>query len=217
MVPSRYRPSMTQYATFAVALLTITNPIGAMAIFAGIVGDRPPRERTSIARTAAVAVAVILVVVVWAGSAAMSMFGITPQGLQAAGGVILVLMGLSMLNSQTPRQKSTKKETEEAQVRDSVSVVPLALPIIAGPGAITTVILATQELPRALDRVALSLICVGIAFLVWICLTFAAPISRMIGITGIRIVSRIMGLILTAIAFEMLAAGLTALMPGLAG
>ena len=208
---------MSQYATFAVALLTITNPIGSMALFAGIAGDRTPGERRITARHTALAVAVILIVVTWAGGGIMAMFGITPAGLQSAGGVILILMGLSMLSSQTPRIKSTKRETEAAQIKESIAVVPLALPITAGPGAITTVILATQELPQALDRVWMSLICVGIGGLVWVCFAFADPISRVIGITGVRVVTRIMGLILTAIAFEMLASGLTGLMPGLAG
>ncbi len=206
---------MSQYATFAVALLTITNPVGSMAIYAGIVGDRDARERRVIARHAALAVAAILIVVTWAGGGIMAMFGITPPGLQAAGGVLLILMGLSMLSSQTSRVKSTRTESEEAQEREAIAIVPLALPITAGPGAITTVILAAQELPGALDRAYMTLICLAIGLLVWLCFAFAGPITRVIGVTGIRVVTRIMGLILSAIAFEMLAAGLTGLMPGL--
>lgn len=204
------------YVTFAVTLFTIVNPIGSLAIFAGIAGDRPIAEQKSIARTAAFAVTIILIAVTWIGAQVLAFFGVTPAGLQAAGGVILILLGLSMLRSQTPRLKQTPAEREEALERESIAVVPLAMPIIAGPGAITSVILATQEMSTIVDRVAVSGIALAIGLIVWICLHFSAPIADRMGAAGLRIVTRIMGLILTAIAFQMLAAGLRDLLPGLA-
>jgi len=208
---------MQDYITFGIALLTIVNPLGTMAIFTGIVGDRPEAEKKAIARQTSIAVAVVLVIVTWAGSAILAAFGVVPAGLQAAGGVILILMGLSMLRSQTPRQKSTRKERDAAHDQESVAIVPLAIPITAGPGAMTTVILSAQTLPTVKDRLILSAICIVLTALLWVILHFSSRLTRLIGDTGIGLVTRIMGLLLTAIAFQMLAAGLSGLMPGLAG
>ena len=206
---------MSSYITFAVTLLTIVNPIGSLALFTGIAGDRPLGEQKTIARTAGLAVAVILVVVTWTGAGILAFFGVTPAGLQAAGGTILILLGLSMLRSETPRIKATRKERVDAHDRESIAIVPLAIPITAGPGAITTVILATQDLPTATDRAVLSAIGILTGLLIWLCFHFAAPIANKLGVTGVRVVTRIMGLLLTAIAFQMLANGLRQLLPGL--
>ena len=204
------------YITFAVTLFTIVNPIGSLALFAGLAGDRPVDEQKTIARTAAFAVTVVLIAVTWIGAQILSFFGVTPGGLQSAGGVILILLGLTMLRSKTPRIKSTPAEQEEALESESIAVVPLAIPITAGPGAITSVILATQEMGAMLDRLVVSSIAIGVGLVVWVCFHFAGPIASRLGVTGIRVVTRIMGLILMSIAFQMLAAGLRDLLPGLA-
>ena len=208
---------MQDYITFGIALLTITNPLGTMALFTGMVGDRTEVEKKAIARQTGVAVAAIFVVVVWAGAAILAAFGVVPAGLQAAGGVILILMGLSMLSSQTPRQKSTKRERASASEKEQIGIVPLAIPITAGPGAITTIILATQQSPEFKDRLVLSGISVVLAILLWAVLHFSSKLVNLIGDTGIGVITRIGGLLLTAIAFQMLAAGLAELLPGLAG
>lgn len=207
---------MREYVTYAITLLTITNPLGTMALFSGFVSDRTESEKKVIARQTGMAVAIIIIVVTWAGAQILDFFGVVPAGLQAAGGIILILMGLSMLSSQTPRLKSTKKEREAADEKDSVGVVPLAMPITIGPGAITTIILGTQTLPGFRDRLVLSLIGATLALLIWVTLHFSSRLVQLIGPTGIGVVTRIMGLLLTAIAFQMLAAGLAELLPGLA-
>lgn len=205
------------YVTFAVTLFTIVNPIGSLALFAGMVGDRPVPEQKQIARSAAFAVTVVLLIVTWVGAQILDFFGVTPGGLQAAGGTILILLGLTMLRSKTPRIKSTPAEEEEAMESESIAVVPIAIPITAGPGAITSVILATQQMENfVFDRLVVSGISIGVGLVVWGCFHFSGPIADRLGVSGVRIVTRIMGLILTAIAFQMLAAGLLQLLPGLA-
>ena len=92
----------------------------------------------------------------------------------------------------------------------------MAMPIIAGPGGITTVILATHKFPSIDGKLLVSATGVGVAAIIWLCLYFAAPISRMLGVAGMNIVTRIMGIVLTVIAFQMLTAGLKTLLPGLA-
>lgn len=209
-------PSVNHFVQFAVALLTIANPIGAVAIFSGIAGDRSYGEQRSLAHTTGVAVAIILLLVTWLGSGVLDVFGVTTSGLEVAGGVIIALLGLSMLHSQTSMMKHREEEGTEAKQKVSIAVIPMAIPIVAGPGAITTVINATNKLPSLYDRMLISAICVALAAILWVCLRFAAPISKRLGVTGINLVTRIMGMILTAIAFQMLTSGLKELLPGLA-
>ena len=208
---------MSDYLTFAIALITITNPLGAMALFAGLSAGQTEPEKHTIARHASVAVAIVLLVVTWGGSQILALFGVTPAGLEAGGGLILILMGISMLGSSTPRTKATKKERAAAMEKESIAVVPLAIPITIGPGAITAVMLGTQALPTFMDKVVISAISLVLTVIVWLCLRYSTPIARLIGETGIGVVTRIMGLFITAFAFQMLANGLTHLMPGLAG
>ncbi len=208
---------MSDYLTFALALVTITNPLGSMALFTGLTADRSEQEKRTIAREAAVAVAIILLVVTWAGSQALALFGVTPAGLQAGGGLILILMGISMLGSSTPREKSTKREKAAALTKESIAVVPLAIPITIGPGAITTVMLGTQAMPTPADRAAISGVAIALAIVVWLSLHYATPLARVIGETGIGVVTRLMGLFITAFAFQMLANGMAQLLPGLGG
>ena len=208
---------MNDYVIFGLSLLTITNPLGAMALFTGMVADHDEREKRAIARQASVAVAVILLLVTWAGSLVLGLFGVTPAGLQAAGGLVLILMGIDMLGSSTPRAKSTKREKAAAMEKESVAVVPLAIPITIGPGAITTVMLGTQALPGVVDKIVISLITLALTLIVWLLFHYATPLARVIGATGIGVVTRIMGLFITAVAFQMLTSGLMNLMPGLAG
>jgi multiple antibiotic resistance protein len=207
---------MNEFVQFAVALLTIANPIGAVAIFSGLAGDRPEGEQKAMAHATGVAVAVILLLVTWLGSEMLNVFGVTTAGLQVAGGVIIALLGLSMLHSQTSSMAHKEEEGEEAKLKESIAVVPMAIPIVAGPGAITTVINATNQLSSVYDRLLISGICVIVSVILWVCLSFAAPISRRFGVTGINLVTRIMGMVLTALAFQMLAEGLKELLPGLA-
>ena len=208
---------MSSYIEFAITLLTIINPVGTAAIFAGMAGDRPVPEQRAIARASAFTSGVAMIVVTWIGSAILSFFGVTTPGLQAAGGVILILMGLSMLASRPTRIKHTPAEEVEAHERESIAVVPLSIPITVGPGAITTIILFTQGMTGFIDRVVISAIGVLFGLLMWVMLHFAGPIARKLGVTGVRVVTRIMGLLLLALAFQMFAAGLRVLLPGLAG
>lgn len=206
---------MHDLITFATAMLTITNPVGSMALFAGLTSDDSDAERRSAALQTGLAVAAIMLLVTWTGGYLLSAFGVSIPGLQMAGGVIIALMGLSMLRSKTSEMAHTPEEHKEAKAKDSIAIVPMAIPIIAGPGAMTTIVLATHTHHAAKDRVAISLICVGVAAVIWIGLRFAGPAVKRLGVSGVNIVTRVMGIVLTAIALQMLADGLKAALPGL--
>ncbi len=207
--------SFPELTTFFIAMLAITNPIGNLAIFASLTGDKTDSEKKKTAFVAGVAITIILLLVTWTGDLMLRAFGIDVGAFETAGGVIIALMGISMLHAKTSEIHHNKDEREEAKSKDSVAVVPIAIPIVAGPGAITTLIVNSHNYTTIPDKVYISVICVFVSLLLWICFYFSAPVSRLLGVSGVNIVTRIMGIILTAIAFQMIAGGLKSQFPGL--
>ncbi len=207
--------------SFFIAMLAITNPIGNLAIFIGLVSDQTAQQQKQTARAAAIAIFVILILVTWVGNYLLEFFGISAAAFETAGALIIILLGLSMLKGHDNSQghsalHHTAAEDAAAKMKKSIAVVPLAIPIVAGPGAITTIIIHAQQLNSVLDKVGVSIICAIISVILFICFYFSSRIHRLLGENGVKIATRVMGLILTAIAFQMLGQGLIKLLPGLA-
>lgn len=202
---------------FATALFTITNPLGSTAIFASMTGDVTAAEQRQVAYQSAVAIAVVLLVVLWVGDYVLRFFGIDIAALETAGGIIVLGLGLSMLHNQKSKQAHTAEEHEAASDKSSIAVVPIAIPIVAGPGAITTVLLsASKQDGNLYALLEMSAVCLVFGVLFWICFRFAARLATFVGVNGIAIVTRVMGMVLAAIACSMIASGLKQLLPGLA-
>jgi len=202
-------------ASFVAALFSMMNPIGNTGVFAGMTRGRSRAESRQTARTCALAVAVTLVVVTWAGPLLLRFFGVTVDTLRAAGGIVVLLIGLQMLFNKSEHQH-TSDELEDAAHRPSIAVVPLAIPIVAGPGTMATVLVAVEQYQSLLSKVVISTVGVALAALTGVLFWFAGPISNRLGDSGMGVVTRVMGLVLAAIAMGMLAEGLKALLPGLA-
>jgi multiple antibiotic resistance protein len=203
--------------TFATAMFAIMNPIGSVAIFMGMVTDRTEAERRSIAIRSAIAIAVILVGTVWAGEFVLGLFGVGIPSLQAAGGVMIVLIAFSMLQSSQSPIHNSKGGAEAAAAKQDIAVVPLAMPMVAGPGAIVTVILNTHQHRGIESNLEMSAVCVVMAVLIGACFLAAGLIARVLGGKGMDILTKFMGLVLLSIAIGMLASGIKGLLPGLAG
>ena len=197
-------------------LFSMMNPIGNVGIFAGMTMDRPGTQTRRIAWTCAGAIAITLLVVAWSGSLLLDFFGITVDSLRAAGGVIVLLIGLHMLSNKSEHQH-TPSEIEDAKPRASIAVVPLAIPIVAGPGTMAAVLVAAQQHPSILSTVEISIVILALAALSGLLFSFAAPISKRLGKSEMGVITRVMGMILAAIAMGMLADGLKGMLPGLAG
>jgi len=206
----------TALVTFATAMFAILNPVGGVAIYAGLVSDRSSEERRSIAIRAAIAIALILVGSVWVGEYVLHLFQISIPSLQAAGGVMIAGIALSMLHSQQSAIHDSKAGDEENSVKQDIAVVPLAMPMIAGPGAIVTVIVTTHQYRGVENNIEMSLVCVALAVFTCICFLASELITRVIGKRGLEILTKFIGMLLLAIAFGMLGAGLKGLLPGLA-
>jgi multiple antibiotic resistance protein len=197
-------------------LFSMMNPIGNVGVFAGMTTDRPGAQVKRIAWTCAGAIAITLLVVAWSGSLLLEFFGITVDSLRAAGGVIVLLIGLHMLSNKS-EHTHTPSEIEDAKPRASIAVVPLAIPIVAGPGTMAAVLVATQQNPSILSTLEISIVILALAALCGLLFSFAAPISKRLGESGMGVITRVMGMILAAIAMGMLADGLKGMLPGLAG
>jgi multiple antibiotic resistance protein len=197
----------TQWLNLVISLLAITNPLGNLAIFIGLTGDKTASERKWIAFYASLSVLIILLITSWVGDYLLKFFGISLAAFQLAGAVIVTLIGISMLKSQTSEMSHSDQDHQHALNKESVAVVPLAMPIIAGPGALTAVIISSHRFTGLGDRLLLSLADVIAAAVILIVLFFAGPISRLLTPVGIRVATRVMGLILVAIAMQLLIEG----------
>ena len=203
------------YVRFATAILVVLNPIGAVPIFLGVTVNQTPRRRHQTALAAALTTACVLVVSIIAGEWVLRMFGINVPCFQAGGGILILLMAVSMLHAKNSRVRQTPEERREAEEHESVGVVPMGTPLLAGPGSISTAIIYANKATTWFDTgflVATSLLA---AACVWIVLRMAQPIGVALGRTGINILTRLMGLILAAMAIKFITDGLGQLLPGL--
>jgi multiple antibiotic resistance protein len=202
--------------SFIATLFSMMNPIGNLGVFAGMTSNRQDSEARRIAWTCAGAVAITLIIVAWSGSLLLEVFGISVDSLRAAGGVIVLLIGLHMISNKSEHQHSPA-ELADAKPRASIAVVPLAIPIVAGPGTMAAVLVATQQHTGLLSKVEISVVILALAVFSGLLFCFAGPISKRLGASGMGVVTRVMGMILAAIAMGMLAEGLKGMLPGLAG
>lgn len=207
----------TEYTRFFTALLVITDPFIALPIFLGLTEGYTQAERQRVARIAAVTVALVLGVMAVVGEGLLQGLGTSLGSFWVGGGIVLFMMALAMLRAEVDRVRTTPSEERSASSRASIAVVPLAIPLLAGPGAISTVIITMHrsEAPYHVFMVLGVIALVSVILLV--VLYLARPIGRLLGDIGLNILNRLFGLILAAIAVEITANGLKQLFPVLAG
>ena len=197
-----------------VAIFTIANPIGNLPIYLSFTnGDR--RRDRAIARSASATFLVALLLSTWIGNGLLEFFGISRAAFQAAGGLIVVLIGLSMLRSQ-PAPEHHNPATEEADQDSPVKgIVPLGIPLLAGPGTLTVVIAdpLAATLPGRLEISLLVLVLTALVFAIFV---VGERLSSRISASALQVLTKVMGLLLTAIAVVMLFSGFKAAFPVLA-
>lgn len=200
----------------AIALFAIVNPIGTVPIFITATAGWNKDERKKTAKTVAFTVFTVLLVSTVIGDKLLDFFGISIPSFQVGGGILLLLIAISMMHG---KQSDTRQTSEEAQTlaeRKATAIVPLSIPLLAGPGAISSMIIAAQRHPSIWSHLTLSLPVAAISLLVWVSLSLSGAIARRLGSIGINVVTRLMGLILSAMAVEFMAHGLVGLFPKLA-
>lgn len=194
-----------------ISLLVVVEPIGAVPIFLSLTRGQTDAHRNQMARTTGLAVFLILLVSALVGKWLLQLFGISLASFRVAGGVLFFLMGLDMLNARPSRSRETPEEIEEASKHKEIAIVPMALPQLAGPGAIGSVILFADAGPMWPHGLSVLGVITFVAFVCWLSLRLAAPIGNALGQTGINILSRVMGLIVVAVAVEAIIKGLRVL------
>lgn len=198
---------------FIVAMIIMINPFGSLSIFLQMTNQATLARQRKIAKITTITITIIMLITLWSGKELLEILGITIPSFRFAGGIILLLIGLSMLQAHESPLNHTEEDDEAAKGRHSIAIVPLALPVIIGPGAITTLIIAAGDYPQLLSRLWVSVICVVLGLGMGAFLYFGSTIAKFVGMSVIMVVTRIMGMIVMAIAVGMLADGLMGLFP----
>lgn len=187
------------------------DPVGLGPVFLGLAGDRTAAQRTDVARKAVLVAAGIMLVFTLAGAALLKHLSISLDAFRVAGGVLLFRIAVDMVFAQLERE--TEEEEREARTRRDISVFPLAIPLIAGPGALASVvILAGEARAHTGGLVMLLAVTVLVLGLVYLGLALSARTARLLGQTGVNVVTRVLGVLLSALAVQYVADGIRGLL-----
>ena len=200
----------------SVTFLVIVDPVGTAPLFVSLTEGRSDEERQRTARTGVLVAAAILFVFALAGKELLAALGVSLAAFRIAGGALLFLVAIDMVFArQSGLRSTTWSEDAEAQQRDDVSVFPLGIPLIAGPGAIASVMLLMGEAAGSLVAKAVVLAVLAVVLIVtYACLRASAGLVRLLGITGTNVVSRVLGIVLAALAAQFIIDGVRAAASG---
>lgn len=192
------------------SLFVIVDPIGLIPSFLAMTQRNSVEERTHMARLASLIAFVILVLSFLFGQRLLMAFGITIPAFEIAGGIILLLVALDMLQARRTALKETQEEKAEGVTKEDVAVTPMAIPMLAGPGAITAVILLSNKAETFAFHAILAVSIVLVSLLTFLILWVAALRSKLLSVIALKIIARLMGLILAAIAVQFILNGILA-------
>lgn len=206
---------MSEFVLFFVSLFSILNPLSVVPTFVSMTEGVPRPELRRMTRVTSLAVFAVLATSYVAGQAVLGFFSISVASLRVAGGVLIFGMAWSMLQATVSRAKQTTEEAAELPERSSIAVVPLAMPLLAGPGSISLMIIVAGQTEGIRSHVAILLATGVMSLVTWLVLLAGGPLARALGRTGLNVATRFMGLILAAIAVEFISSGLLEIFPGL--
>ena len=197
------------------AIFFVVDPIAVVPIFVGMTRTDSEEKKRAMARRASIAAFAILTSFALAGAFVFRVLGVTLPAFKVAGGILLLMTSIEMLTGQKTRTRSTKEEEKEGEEKEDVAIFPLAIPLLAGPGSIATVTALMARAGSALYAVPV-VICIGITCLVsYLMLRAAVRISRLLGVTGMTVLNRVIGLIIGALAVQFVFDGLADAFPRL--
>lgn len=209
---------MSQFVFFLSALTTlvfVVDPFAAVPVFLVMTSGDTTAQRSRTARRAAWTTTATLAGFGLFGTTLFGLLGISVGAFQIAGGILLLLLAIDMLGAQRSRQRTTPEEEAEGIEKDDISIFPLAIPMLAGPGATSTVMVLVSRAanPFELGLLGASIVLVGL--LTFVTLRAAGSLSARLGKTGLNVLQRVMGLVVSAFALEFILTGLRAAFPGL--
>ena len=206
-----------------VAFLVLSNPFSALSIYLDLTQNHSTKEKRRIARTAALAVFIVIVVFALGGGILLKVLGISVGSFQVGGGILVLLIAISLMNGNDNPAKpkidpNSEEHHHEQQVRrneKAIAVVPIAIPITIGPGGISTVIIYSSAAKNYSDIALIIISGFLVSLICYLILIVAGRISKRLGTTGLTILNRIMGMMLAAISVEIIVAGLKSIFPQL--
>lgn len=207
--------TLVAYVKIFVAMLVVVNPFGIMPVFVAMTSPQSAGERKRIARIASQTVAVALLISAIFGERVLDMFGISIASFKVGGAILIMLNAMAMMQAMPARDKQTPEEAEEAEDKASIAVVPLGIPLLAGPGAMSTIIIYASEKKVVWHLLGVCATAIGVAIVTWIALRIAIRVGQRMSTTTMNVATRIMGLLLAALAVEIFAGGIVELIPAL--
>ncbi len=189
------------------SLFTVVDPLGNVPIFISMTQDYSPKERNIISLKAIFFSFIVLILFALLGEFIFSFYNITIHSFRIAGGLLLFKISLDMLESKRSRTKTTPKEEKEAEEKDAIAFTPLAIPLIAGPGSIATVMILASESNSNNDNFAIFFALTLVLLITLLIFRISDIISKRLGRSGLRIMKRLMGLILMVISIEFILKG----------
>ncbi len=194
------------------SLFTLINPIGITPILLSMTEDESDLEYQVIIKKGIITAYIILTIFAIMGDLIFKFYGITIYAFMIAGGILFLRNSFDMIDSKISRESSTPLETKEAIQKEDISVTPIGIPLIAGPGAITSIMILSSQTSSYIDKCIVHVNILITLIITYIILLLGKKISKKIGTTGIRIIQRIMGLILLVISIQFIINGILLLM-----
>ena len=189
-----------------VGIFVIVDPIGSVGIFLSVTNGFTQIKKEKAARFAGITVAAVLVIAALMGQAILDLFGIRLAAFSVAGGILFLILAVEMIRGEGASQ--FHKLSKRSEQLPAAAIVPLGVPLMAGPGAISTVILSSPGSANWFETTILISSIAVLGIVTWLCFSYAQYIGKLIGDIGIQLISRIMGLILAALAVEYMVKGI---------
>jgi multiple antibiotic resistance protein len=206
-------PALAFGLTAFTSLIAIVDPFAALPVYLALTGQEAREHRRRTARRAALTTLSVLLVFALSGQVLFQFFGISIGAFKIAGGLLLFSVAFDMMSAQVSSTKSTPAENADASSRGDVGLMPVGIPLLSGPGAIASVMVLSARARAMTEKGALLLAIAGVALVAWLVLRGASRIAAVLGLTGMNIIARVMGLILAAVAAQFVIDGLIASFP----
>jgi len=197
--------------TILASLISVVNPLGAVPVFLSLTPEYTTQERNKSALMTSVYFTIILLSFFWAGTYILSFFGVSIYALRIAGGIVIMMSGFGLLQGKFAKNRVNNKVREEALEKDDISFTPMAMPMLSGPGSISLLIGYFTEYEGMDQRLTIAAVIVLVGILVYLILRASPLVFKVLGVGGLKAISRIMGFIVIAISIEYIISGVVAL------
>jgi len=202
---------MSLIITILASLISVVNPLGAVPVFLSLTPDYTKAERNKTAMLTSIYFTIILMSFFWAGTYILSFFGVSIYALRIAGGIVIMISGFGLLQGKFAKNRVTDRVRAEAMEKDDISFTPMAMPMLSGPGSISLLIGHFTEYPETNQRLTIAAVIAIVGLIIYFILRLSPLVFKVLGVGGLKAISRIMGFIVIAISIEYIISGVVSL------